>query len=157
MKDAIGELMTRDHRTLARQLAIGAIEAFRARLLRHIAMEEKLLMPLLAEAGRAPELLAALRADHSALAAMTIPAPRPELLSQMREILRAHDRLEEGAGGLYEQCAELAGDRAPALLAELAVFPFASPSPHRDGDAIERHIVRSLELAERARAEVALR
>ena len=154
MTHAITLHLTRDHRALARLFAIGVFQAFRARLLTHIAIEEKLLMPLLADAGRSPELLASLRADHSALAALTIPTPRPELVSQIRGILRVHDRLEEGAGGLYEQCAALAGARSAGLMRELEAFPLAVPSPHRDGDAIERHIARSLEHAERLRVEL---
>ncbi len=145
MSDGIAERMTRDHRRLAKLLAAGRFDEFRVGLLTHIAMEEKLLMPLVAEGGGHFGLLAQLRADHSALAALTIPSPRPDLQAAITDILATHDLLEEGPNGLYALCERLAGNRADEISTMLANFPAAKPSPHRDGAAIERHLRWALE------------
>jgi hypothetical protein len=146
--------MSLEHRQLAHALESGNFEVFRAGLLTHIAIEERLLMPVLARAGRFPELLAVLRAEHAVLAAMTVPSPRADLVFQIRRILELHDLLEEGESGLYAKCVQLAAGDAATLLEQIEGFRPAVPSPHRDGAAIERHIAKSLELAALARGKI---
>lgn len=154
--------MTRDHRRLAALLAETQkpdaafdprpFEELRVGLLTHIAIEEKILMPLLAAAGESAGLLRTLRADHSALAALTVPTPRPEIAETIRDVLEAHDPLEEGPSGLYARCEQLAAGQEQWILQRLERFAPAVPSPWRDGTAIERHIRWSLEQAAAARA-----
>lgn len=149
MSSAWRERLTHDHRRLVALLAAArgvpaAFDEFRVLLLTHIAMEEKLLMPLLDGDDEERALRRALRADHSALAALTIPTPRAEHLATIAAILARHEPLEEADGGLYPR-----SERAAPEISIDAVSPPA-PSPHRDGPAIERHIRWSLREAEKA-------
>jgi hypothetical protein len=56
---------------------------FRAGLLKHISMEEKLLLPAArrARGGEPLPLAAKLRLDHGALAALLVPMPTPAIIS----------------------------------------------------------------------------
>ena len=109
-----------DHRRLedllrcsvdAEAVEVKAYELFRAGLLRHIAMEEKVLLPE-ARRLRGGESLAVakqLRADHAALASLLVPTPTKLILAAIREVLEEHNPLEEGPAGLYAVCEQLAG------------------------------------------------
>ena len=97
--------MRADHARLRQLLRTGDFEAFRGGLLRHIGLEEKILLPALRAAGADPaELAKTLRADHGILATLLVPTPTEEIKSAIVTLLDVHDVLEEGAGGLYEQC-----------------------------------------------------
>jgi hypothetical protein len=145
--------LQQDHRRLDALLATAiagdeiarpAYEAFRAGLLRHIGMEEKILLPT-ARRLRGGEPLAVarqLRLDHAALAALLVPTPTREIVEQIRAILRAHNPLEEDPGGLYDVCEQLAAGEIDELLARLMNAPEVPLAPHYDGpralDSIER-------------------
>ncbi len=75
-----------------------AYAAFRAGLLTHIGMEEKILLPAAQRwRGGVPLPIAAkLRRDHSALAALLVPTPTPAIVAALRTILAAHNALEDG-------------------------------------------------------------
>ena len=92
---------------------------FRAGLLTHISLEEKILLPAAQrwQGGDPLPIAATLRRDHGALAALLVPTPTPAIIAALRTILAAHNALEEGAGGVYERCEQLAGAEADALLA----------------------------------------
>src|SRR5262249_15215113 len=120
MLGPIARFLIQDHReievlltaTLASDpLDLQTFETFRERLLRHIGMEEKVLLPAARRARHGEPLPVAqqLRADHAALAALLVPTPSLALLAQIRDVLSAHNLLEEGAGGLYDLCDQLAG------------------------------------------------
>ncbi|MCW5788048.1 MAG: hemerythrin domain-containing protein [Nitrospira sp.] len=104
----IATLLAEDHRRLDGLLCSSAATAdqidqttydqFRAGLLRHIGMEEKLLLPAVQRwRGGAPLPVAAkLRLDHGALATLLMPTPTPQILATIRRILSDHNPLEEG-------------------------------------------------------------
>jgi hypothetical protein len=131
----VATVLVGDHRRLeallARALAcppaidLGAYDEFRRGLLRHIGMEEKILLPAAQRLrGGVPLPIAArLRSDHGAIAALLVPAPTPAIIAALRRILAEHDRLEEGPGGVYAACERLVGPGAPALAAKLALAP----------------------------------
>ena len=125
-------------------LDLAAYEQFRAGLLRHIGMEEKILLPAAKRARGGTALPAArlLRHDHSALAALLVPTPTRALLERIRAVLALHNPLEEGADGVYAACERLAGPDADALLAQLRATPPVPVAAHFDGprafEAIER-------------------
>jgi hypothetical protein len=98
---------------------------FRRGLLRHIGMEEKILLPTAQRARDGIPLLAAgrLRLDHGAIAALLVPVPDAAIVAALRAILAGHNRLEEGPGGVYEACDRLAGSAGVALAAQLRAFP----------------------------------
>ena len=81
----------------------GAYSQFRAGLLRHIGMEEKILLPAAQRLrGGEPLLIASkLRLDHGAIATLLIPTPTAAVISMIRGILKDHNTIEEGPGGLY--------------------------------------------------------
>lgn len=115
-----------------------AYAEFRAGLLRHISMEEKILLPAAQQARGGEPLPAAakLRLDHGALAALLVPTPTPAIIAALRTILAAHNTIEEGPGGVYEICEQLAGTAVDTLLARLRAAPEVPVSPHTDGPRI---------------------
>jgi hypothetical protein len=155
----VARLLADDHRRLDALLARatahpGTIEptayaAFRSGLLKHIGMEEKILLPAAqrARGGQPLPLAAKLRLDHGALAALLVPTPTPEIIAAIRRILTVHNALEEGAGGVYEVCEQLAGAEADALLGRLRAAPDVPAHAHVDGERIMDATRRALERA----------
>jgi hypothetical protein len=126
-----------------------AYAEFRAGLLKHIGMEERILLPA-AQRARGGEPLptaAKLRLDHGALAALLVPTPTPQIIAAIRGILSAHNALEEGPGGVYEVCEQLAGAEVDGLLARLRAAPEVRVNPHVDSplvrDAMRRAVTRA--------------
>ncbi len=117
-----------------------AFDAFRGGLLRHIALEEKLLFPAMRSAGGddAVPLARRLRVDHGALASLLVPTPTPGIVGEIRTILGPHNQLEEGAGGLYAKADALLSAEAGALLERLRAYPPVRVAAHRDGPRVCR-------------------
>jgi hypothetical protein len=126
-----------------------AYAAFRAGLLRHIGLEEKILLPAAqhARAGEPLPVAARLRLDHGALAALLVPSPTPTIVAAIRIILEAHNPIEEDPGGLYDTCEELAGSASDALLVRLRAAPEVHVSPHNDGTRVLTATRRALDRA----------
>jgi hypothetical protein len=116
-----------------------AFDAFRAGLLRHIAVEEKILFPALREALGAPHPhWVRLRIDHGAITSLLVPPPTPELVSEIRSILVPHDALEEGPDGPYARADAVLGDRAAALVERMRAYPPVKVAAYRDGPRVLR-------------------
>lgn len=130
-----------------------AYEQFRAGLLLHIAMEEKVLMPdaRRRRGGEPLPVAKQLRADHAALASLLVPTPTHEIIATIRDILVGHNQLEEGEGGPYVECEDLAGPAGQELLARLRAVPAVPLAPYYDGPRVHMHIAELM----RARAAVA--
>ncbi len=126
-----------------------AYAEFRAGLLKHIGMEEKILLPAAQrlQDGEPIAMAAKLRLDHGALAALLVPTPTPTIIAALRTVLEAHNPLEEGPGGVYECCEALVGVEAEALLAQLRAVPEVPVAPHADGlyvmDTVRRTLARA--------------
>jgi hypothetical protein len=122
----------------------GAYQRFRGGLLRHIGMEEKILLPAIKKMRDGVDLPAAkqLKLDHAALAALLVPTPTKEIIARLRKLLAVHDAVEEGPGGLYSECERIAGAQVDELCARLDSAPVVSLSAYRDGpktfEAIDR-------------------
>jgi len=149
----IHDLLAADHQRLGALLDAGAWEEFRAGLLRHIAIEEKV---LLAEAkrirGGAPLPAAAqLRLDHGAIATMLAAAPAPWVLTELRALLDAHNVIEEGEGGVYAACERLAGESLSDLHARVLAVPPVRLAPVIDPERIRGEIARAVRAAWAAR------
>lgn len=115
----------------------GAYEAFRAGLLRHIGIEEKILVPAFRQAGAVdPEFDAIarrLRIDHGAITSLLVPSPSHALVAELRSILAPHNEVEEGEAGFYARCeARLAGG-AEAIVERMRAYPPVRTVPHHDG------------------------
>ena len=127
----------------------GAYEQFRAGLLRHIGMEEKILLPAAQRLRDGEPLLIAsrLRLDHGALATLLMPPPSAAVIATIRAVLKIHNTIEEGPGGLYEICDKLAGSEAAQLLAKLQAAPEVTVLPHSDTPTVMSTVHRALERA----------
>ena len=129
-----------------------AFGAFRAGLLRHIGMEEKVLFAAAREAreGRPLAIAARLRVDHGAIAALLVPTPTRAIVAAIRSVLGPHNQREEEPGGAYDACDEALGPAAAArLVDELHAFPVPPLKPYNDGPEVVRHIEANLDLARR--------
>ncbi len=107
-------------------------DAFRAGLLRHIAMEERILFPAIArlQAGEQAPAVKQLRLDHGALSALLVPPPDPTVISTLRHVLSAHNLHEEEETGVYRLLEELAGTGAESLLQQLKRTPPVPLAPY---------------------------
>lgn len=125
-------------------------DRFRAGLLRHIAMEERVLLPEAQRlrGGDPLPIVKQLHADHAALAALLVPTPTHAIVTLIRGILDVHNALEEDPGGLYATCEDLLGAQSEALLARLQAVPDVPVAPYFDGARVHEHIAKLL----RARA-----
>ena len=127
----------------------GTYDQFRAGLLRHIGMEEKILLPAAQRLrGGVPLPIAAkLRLDHGAIASLLMPPPTVAIIATICAVIEVHNRIEEGPGGLYETCDELAGSEAGQLLAKLQAAPELAVLPCSDSPAVMSAVQRALERA----------
>ncbi|GMV50696.1 MAG: hypothetical protein NBKEAIPA_02538 [Nitrospirae bacterium] len=156
---SITAYLAADHRRLDDLLSAAAglpdridrdrYDQFRAGLLRHIGMEEKILLPVIQRirGGEPLPVAAKLRLDHGALATLLMPTPTPQILATIRRILSDHNHVEEQAGGLYE-----IGDRLPPaeiepLLAALRAAPTVAVMRHSDSPAVMKTLQGALQRA----------
>ncbi len=159
MAGPISEFLAGDHERLDALLTaalarpggvdLDAFGSFREGLLRHIAVEEKILLPAAREARGGEPLPEArrLRVDHGALAALLVPTPTPELAAEIRKILRPHNALEEGAGGLYETCDALLSADAAVLLERMRAYPRVKVARYQDGPRVCRTAAEALRVS----------
>ena len=124
------------------RIDLGAYEAFRAGLLRHIAMEEKVLLPAAraANGGQPIALAARLKRDHAALAMLLVPTPTPGILTTIAQILDAHLAVEEKRGGALATCEALLTDQSVALVERMRAVPHVRLAPHVDTPLVESHV-----------------
>jgi hypothetical protein len=128
------------------QVDQGVYDQFRAGLLRHIGMEEKILIPAVQRwiGGQPLPLASKVRLDHGAIAALLLPTPTAGLIITLRKILDTHNLIEEGPGGLYGMSDKLAGDEMGQLLAKLRATPNLSVLPHADTPTVHSAVRRAL-------------
>jgi Hemerythrin HHE cation binding domain len=158
MTGPLYRFFTEDHRRLEslmnravadpEKIDEAAYDAFRRGLLRHIGMEEKILLPAAQAVRGGPLPIAAkLRLDHGALAALLVPPPSPPIIAAVRAILADHDRIEESAGGLYDLCEQLLGEEVDALMAKVRSAPNIGAIPYNHDpnvlDGIRRILARA--------------
>jgi hypothetical protein len=124
---------------------------FRRGLLRHISMEERVLMPEVRRRRGDSEVERQLHRDHAALAALLVPPPTARELGTIREILDAHNPLEEGEGGFYEVLEELASHDLPEVLQRMHAIAPVPLAPHADSEVTRRSIEQLLREAEDGR------
>ena len=155
----VTRFLAEDHRRLEQLLRTsvdstgrvmqGTYEYFRAGLLRHIGMEEKILLPAAQRwnGGTSLSMAAKLRLDHGALAALLMPTPTTDILGTIHRILGQHNLLEEGPDGWYEICDRLAGADVEQLITRLCATPDVAVLPHSDTPAVLGAVHRALERA----------
>ena len=159
MAGKIYQYLAEDHRRLdglfERSVAVpenfdmAAYAEFRSGLLKHIAMEEKILLPAArrVRGGEPLPVAAKLRLDHGALTALLVPTPTAAVVAAIRTILKAHKPLEENPGGMYEQCEEIVGAGAEEVLSQLEGAKDVKVLPHVDSafvmEAARRAVARA--------------
>lgn len=155
----VTHFLLEDHRRLEGLLQSAVAQAgsvdqatydqFRAGLLRHIGMEEKILLPAAQRlrGGEPLPIASKLRLDHGAIASLLMPPPSAAVIATIRAVLKVHNTIEEGPGGLYETCDELAGSEAAQLLAKLQAAPELAVLPCSDSPAVMPAVQRALERA----------
>jgi hypothetical protein len=155
----MARFLAEDHRRLEQlhQTAVGSgghvvqetYDHFRAGLLRHIGMEEKILLPAAQRwnGGTPLSIAAKLRLDHGAIAALLMPTPTADIVATLHTILEQHNLMEEGPEGLYAICDRLAGAEAEPLLTKLRRTQEPTVLPHSDTSAVLGAVHRALERA----------
>lgn len=138
--------MKADHDRLDELREKGAWWEFRGGLLRHIGLEEKILLPD-ARRRRGGEPLpeaARLRADHHAIATLLVPPPSTGTRAAIERILAPHNALEEGSGGLYDSCDALAGAHAAGIAEQLRAASEVPQRAYQDGPRVRAQVERVL-------------
>jgi hypothetical protein len=159
MTNELSSFFVHDHRRLegllkSAFLATGEIldevySEFRSGLLRHIALEEKILMPAIMKSQNGlPHLFAArLRLDHGAFAALLVPPPREEIKRVFLGIMHGHNELEESTDGLYAVCENLPQEQVQEMLLRIKEYPNVPVMPYSDkpnvSDAVRRAVSRA--------------
>jgi hypothetical protein len=155
----ISEFFGADHRRLDSLLQKAAAQGgeieltsfgqFRAGLLKHIGMEEKILLPAARNArGGSPLPIARrLHLDHGAIASLLVPTPTPAVVEKLLAMLRPHNTAEEEPGGLYEQCDALLPSESAAIIERLRAFPEVALAPFSDGPLVELTIENAIRRA----------
>lgn len=132
------------------RIALGPFGEFRAGLLKHIGMEEKVLFQVARRKGADPSLFSRLRVDHGAIASLLVPTPTPDIVGQILSVLTPHNQREEEPRGAYGLCDEAVGPgEAERLLATLITFPDVKLKDYRNGPEVFRHIEVNLDLSRR--------
>jgi len=111
---------------------------FRSGLLRHIKMEETILLPAAQKArGGIPlEIAAKIRLEHGALTALMVPPPSRMIIGALRSILEKHDLIEEEPSGMYDSLEELTHAEIDELVARARATREVPVHPHNDAPFI---------------------
>jgi hypothetical protein len=158
MKGSLFTYLANDHARLERLLTLaGAVPGqidmqpyaeFRKGLLRHISIEEKIVIPAITErTGSAHKKLAALlRLDHGALVSLLVPPPSPGIIATIRIILTDHNPREEGEDGLYDIFERVAGSDK-SMLRKMESAPDVPVLPHNEKPGALEAVRRAVERA----------
>jgi hypothetical protein len=154
--ETIRSFLERDHQRLDQLLArasrdpanvdMEAFGEFRRGLLKHIGMEEKILLPAIQQlrGGEPLPIAARLRMDHGAIASILVPTPRAAVLRALKSVLAVHNPIEEGQDGMYAECDRIAATDSQALIERLRAAPEVPAAAHVDGPKVEAAARRSL-------------
>lgn len=159
MTHEISEYLANDHDRLdglliqvitpTGEINTNAYHQFRQGLLRHIGIEEKILIPALQSnlTDEMKKTLDRIRMDHSAIVALLVPPPSPAIISALKSILTGHNELEEANSGFYEQ-ADTSEEQSPQQLAErVKNFPEVKSLPNNPDPKVLEATRRALERA----------
>jgi hypothetical protein len=139
--ESLRQFLTDDHRRLDALLdrcgecrapeELSAYVQFRRGLLKHIGIEEKILLTAAARLHGAPlQQAARLRLDHGAIVSLLMPIPTPAIIGALRTVLSAHNPIEEGEGGVYDLCEKLAASEHDELLGKIRSAPEVPTNPN---------------------------
>jgi hypothetical protein len=148
------DVLLRSAVTQSGGLDLASYEEFRAGLLRHIGIEEKILFPVSqrANGGSPHPTVARLHRDHGALALLLVPTPTADIVEEIRSILEGHNKVEEGPDGVYDAGDRLLGGELEAVLEQMRSYPPVKLAPHFDGPGVPRRAEDALRAVSRGRA-----
>ncbi|MEO8167270.1 MAG: hemerythrin domain-containing protein [bacterium] len=159
MTQRLYDFLAQDHNRLDQLLLeataqAGAInrdpyDKFRKGLLRHIGIEERIVMPAIArlQNGKQAEVAERLRLDHGAIAALLVPPPSATIIATLRSILEKHNALEEEEGGLYLLLNRLASNEENGLLEKMSNTPEVPVMPYNEKPSVLEATQRALKRA----------
>ena len=126
-----------------------AYAEFRTGLLRHISLEEKILLSAarLARGGEPLPIASKLRLDHGALTALLVSTPTPAIVAVIWALLERHNLVEESLGEVYERCEQLEGAEAGEIFNRLMTAPAVKMLPHVDNAFVLEAARRALKRA----------
>jgi hypothetical protein len=162
-KAALRDWLVRDHDEIdvllrkARAPEAFDLEAFgrfRERLLRHIAVEERLLFTAIQRTneGRLPETVSELQIEHAALTSLLVPTPDYVLAEEIAGLLERHTNLEEFPAGVYDQCLAMLDDEtADDIFCDACASRPIPTAKYYDGPSTVRTADAALEKARRTR------
>ena len=154
--ETIREYLERDHRRLDHLLGYaasdpntverGAFAEFRRGLLKHISMEEKILLPTVQALRHGEPLRIApqRRLQHGAIAALLVPSPRSAVVNALKVVLAKHNAIEEGTAGVYAECDRIVGPEFVGLLGRLQAAAEVPVAGHVDSEKVEASARRAL-------------
>jgi hypothetical protein len=154
--ESIRQFLTDDHRRLDWLLErtgectapdeLAAYDQFRRGILKHIGIEEKILLTAAARLrGTSLEQAPRLRLDHGAIVSLLMPIPTPSIIRAIRTVLAAHNPIEEGDDGVYDICEKLAMSEHDELLGKIRAAPEVPTHPNATSARIldaARHALR---------------
>jgi len=158
MPGTVHKFFTDDHRRLESLLnrsfrTDGTIDEavyseFRAGLLKHIALEEKILIPPLSTLQSSPYPLAAqLRLEHGAIAALLVLSPSMTIKNVLLGIFQHHNPHEESENGLYADCDCLPARIPETIMEKVKAYPEVPVMPYNNSphahDAARRAVSRA--------------
>lgn len=151
MRRPVSTSLVAEHRSLVRRLGrcltpdggvdLKRFDAFRRKLLHHIAVEEKVLLPALEKKlGSPPLCRESLRREHAGLAAMCVLNPDRGWVLELQSLLAHHHRVEESRDGFFALCdAHLAGE-ATALRQAFDAVPPLTLSSLQPGQRVRQQL-----------------
>jgi hypothetical protein len=144
MNDTLYTFFVNDHRRLEsllnkaasniEHIDLATYSEFREGLLRHIGIEEKILLPAIKKLQNGLPYYAAdtLRVEHGALAALLVPTPNKKIVTALRAILNHHNGLEESPKCLYRVCESLFGANVETIMDDVKKYPPVPVARHLD-------------------------
>jgi len=159
MHGALHKFFTEDHRRLESLLEQSFIQSdhieevayakFRAGLLKHIGLEEKILIPVLKKSyeDRPYPLAVTLRLEHGAIAALLGLPPSTTIKNVLLGILQHHNVREESEKGFYADCDCVMADAVETMLDKVHHYPDVPVMPYNNTqhahDAARRAVSRA--------------
>lgn len=157
MRRKVSDLLREQHGELRQALDgcfnSGSVDAhqfdvFRHRLLWHVSVEERVVMPAIVTAlKRSPGWRSGLKKDHAGIAALCVPRPEREWLENLKDLLDAHYRVEETDGGLLSTCDEvLKGPLELHVVTAIEGHPPLTLAPFRRGASVRSQVTALLRM-----------
>lgn len=164
MTTSITRFLAHDHASLLVWLArarsdparfdASAYEVFRSGLLRHLTLEERVLLPAMQRmaVGNLDRLLAPVHIEHAAIELLLAPTPDVALVDELAALLVAHERMEAADDGIYTLADTLLAGHAEAIIALMREHPSHVAPPHHDAPGAPRTASAALAAVIAARA-----